>query len=249
MPAFARALALPCAAAALAAGVVATAAPAGAATTATVRLAVGQRTIDYAHRDRLTVHLTDAAGPVRGATVSLWHRLSSHSSWQRLATLHTSADGSASLSQRMTRSQQVQARFTGDAGHTADRSGVASVTVRPKVTFGQRVVAEARAQRGKPYRYGAAGPGSFDCSGLTMYVFRHFHRSLPHNAAAQYDAVRHVARSNKRLGDLIFFRSGGGIYHVGIFAGSGRMWAAPHTGDHVRLESIYSSSYVVGRVH
>jgi cell wall-associated NlpC family hydrolase len=57
-----------------------------------------------------------------------------------------------------------------------------------------------------------------------------------------------VAVSAKQPGDLLFFRSGSRVTHVGIYAGGGKMWAAPTRGDRVKLQSIYSSRYSVGRV-
>src|SRR4051794_3366849 len=114
--------------------------------------------------------------------------------------------------------------------------------------FAQRVLQEAASHKGAPYQYGAAGPNTFDCSGFTMYVFGRFGVHLSHNAASQYGQTRHISSSAKTPGDLIFFTGSSGIYHVGIYAGGGQMWAATHSGDVVRYESIYAASYVVGRV-
>jgi cell wall-associated NlpC family hydrolase len=111
-----------------------------------------------------------------------------------------------------------------------------------------RVIAEARKQRGKPYQYGGAGPSSFDCSGLVMFVFQHsLHTSLPHNAAEQYSAVHHIRRHSLKPGDLVFVDNGG-ISHVGIFAGHDRWWVAPHTGTRVHLQHIYHAHMLYGRV-
>jgi peptidoglycan DL-endopeptidase CwlO len=116
-------------------------------------------------------------------------------------------------------------------------------------TLGQRAVAEAKRHAGKPYQYGAAGPSRFDCSGFTLYVFSRFGKKLPHNSTQQYNRVHKVAKTQKQVGDLIFMRSSSGrITHVGIFAGSGKWWVAPKAGDVVKLQSLYSSNYVVGRV-
>jgi cell wall-associated NlpC family hydrolase len=111
------------------------------------------------------------------------------------------------------------------------------------------VLREAASLRGRPYQYGAAGPRSFDCSGFTRYVFATaVGRSLPHSAAAQYALSHKIAKSAIRPGDLVFFVSYGHVYHVGIYAGHGLIWHAPHTGDRVRLARIFSSSWVAGRV-
>jgi cell wall-associated NlpC family hydrolase len=128
--------------------------------------------------------------------------------------------------------------------------GVASTAVPAEATTYQaRVINEAAHHRGQPYVYGAAGPTKFDCSGLTKYVFGRFGKNLPHNAAQQYSVVHHVSKSRLAPGDLIFFKnSSGRISHVGIYAGSGKMWHAPHSGTVVKLASVYSSNYVVGRI-
>jgi len=112
-----------------------------------------------------------------------------------------------------------------------------------------QVIYQAQHQLGKPYRYGAAGPSAFDCSGLVQFVY---HRALgyrlPRTAAEQYHASRHISRSSLRVGDLVFVRYGGYISHVGIYAGHGYWWVAPHTGTVVKLQRIYTSSVVYGRV-
>ena len=115
-------------------------------------------------------------------------------------------------------------------------------------TYQWRVVNEAAHHRGQPYVWGAAGPTRFDCSGFTLYVYGRYGKRLPHNSAQQYGVVRHVSKANRQLGDLIFLRSSSGsIYHVGIYAGSNKMWHAPKRGDVVKLSTIWTTSYVVGR--
>jgi len=112
----------------------------------------------------------------------------------------------------------------------------------------RHVLHEARRQKGKPYVYGAAGPGAFDCSGLVRFVYQHaVGRSLPHNAAAQYHSLRHIRRQHLKKGDLIF-TDNGYISHVGIFAGHHHWWVAPHTGTHVQLQRIYPAHFVYARV-
>lgn len=103
-------------------------------------------------------------------------------------------------------------------------------------------VATAAAQIGKPYEWAAEGPDSFDCSGLTMYAWAKGGVSLPHSSGAQYASLPHVARSQLRPGDLVFF--GSPIHHVGIYEGGGVMINAPETGENVRRDSIARSDYV-----
>lgn len=105
-----------------------------------------------------------------------------------------------------------------------------------------KAVATARAQLGKPYEWGAAGPGSFDCSGLTMYAWNAAGVSLPHSSRAQFSSLPHVARTKIQPGDLLFY--GNPIHHVGIYEGGGIMINAPETGENVRRDSINRSDYV-----
>jgi cell wall-associated NlpC family hydrolase len=112
---------------------------------------------------------------------------------------------------------------------------------------GERVVRQASQEWGKPYVYGTEGPVSYDCSGLTKYVYRQVGVQLPHNSAAQYQVVEHVSKSDMRRGDLVFFYNEDGIYHVGIYAGGHHMWAANETGDFVRRQEIWTGHFLVGR--
>ena len=115
-------------------------------------------------------------------------------------------------------------------------------------SYQYHVLQEAARHKGQAYQYGAAGPTRFDCSGFTLYVFGRFGKRLPHSSSMQYSAVRHISKSYRQPGDLIFLKnSSGRIYHVGIYAGSGKMWHAPRSGSVVKLATIWTSRYVVGR--
>ncbi len=108
----------------------------------------------------------------------------------------------------------------------------------------QAAVNFALAQLGKPYQWGAAGPGSYDCSGLTMAAWRAGGVSLPHSAADQYNHGTHVSRSQLRPGDLLFFYHP--IGHVTIYIGHGKMVSAPTTGQNVQIVPLayFNSDYV-----
>lgn len=110
---------------------------------------------------------------------------------------------------------------------------------------GSLVVKYAFQELGKPYVWAAAGPNSFDCSGLTMYVFAKVGVYLPHSAEAQYNLGQKVSRDNLQPGDLVFFSSGGGyISHVGIYIGNNSYISAPRTGDVVKVQSMNRRGYV-----
>jgi cell wall-associated NlpC family hydrolase len=111
-----------------------------------------------------------------------------------------------------------------------------------------RVVHVAASKAGTPYRYGADGPRAFDCSGFTKWVFAKMGRHLPRTASAQSGAVRHVSRAHRHRGDLVFFSSGGHVYHVGIYAGHNSVWHAPRPGERVHREHLWTRSVSYGRV-
>jgi peptidoglycan DL-endopeptidase CwlO len=104
------------------------------------------------------------------------------------------------------------------------------------------VIRYARAQVGKPYVWGADGPGSFDCSGLTMMAWAQANVSLPHSAAAQSTIGRRVSRSELQPGDLIFRYSP--ISHVALYVGNGMQIAATHTGSTVKLQDAFQGEIV-----
>lgn len=103
-------------------------------------------------------------------------------------------------------------------------------------------IASARAELGKPYVWGASGPDSFDCSGLTAWAWGHAGVNLPHSAAAQQGMGSSVGRSELLPGDLVFF--GSPAYHVALYIGGGLIIHAPTTGDVVKIASLsYLSDY------
>ncbi|MFJ8667432.1 C40 family peptidase [Streptomyces sp. NPDC093600] len=106
----------------------------------------------------------------------------------------------------------------------------------------------AAAKKGSPYKYGATGPSRFDCSGLTLYSYKKAGKSLPRTAQQQYNKTRHISASSRQRGDLVFFHSGGRVYHVGIYAGGNKIWHSPKTGSWVKLDKIWSSKIYYGRV-
>jgi len=185
--------------------------------------------------------------------------------WQATATLTTDDQGQASITARLLSTTTLTAVFDGGSTLRPSVAGATTITIQqrrasdylddagipsviPGSTIGDKAVYLASLQKGKPYVYGSEGPYSFDCSGLVQYVFRQLGRNLPRTAEAQYQYSTHVAQSAKQPGDLIFYGSPGNIYHVGIYAGNGYMWAAPQTGGVVSLRPIYSSTYLVGRI-
>ncbi|MEX5635233.1 C40 family peptidase, partial [Parafrankia sp. FMc2] len=107
-----------------------------------------------------------------------------------------------------------------------------------------RAVQEAHAQLGKPYVWGGEGPNSFDCSGLTQWVWGKAGVGIPHYTGDQWTAGRRVSRAELIPGDLVFF--GADLYHVGLYIGGGQMIHAPRTGEVIRIEDVWWSSFQGG---
>lgn len=99
-----------------------------------------------------------------------------------------------------------------------------------------RAVEIALAQQGDPYVWGAAGPDSFDCSGLIVYAFGQVGVSMPHYTGALWDMGPRVSRSQLQVGDFVYTSS----HHVGIYVGNGQMVHAPNSGSVVRVDDIWS---------
>ncbi|WP_432832032.1 NlpC/P60 family protein [Dactylosporangium sp. CA-092794] len=99
-----------------------------------------------------------------------------------------------------------------------------------------RAVRFAYSQLGKVYQWGADGPNSFDCSGLTMAAWKAAGVVLPHNAARQKQTVRPIRRDELRPGDLVFYYKD--VSHVGIYIGDGRVIEAPRAGERVSMRLL-----------
>jgi peptidoglycan DL-endopeptidase CwlO len=129
------------------------------------------------------------------------------------------------------------------AGTAPLRDGRASPAAR-------KAVEVALAQLGSPYVWGAEGPSTFDCSGLTSFAYAAAGVTIPRVSRAQFAAyagMRPVDSLHLVPGDLVFFadnpRNPGTIHHVGMYIGRGLMVEAPYTGAVVRTSSIWRSSY------
>lgn len=91
-------------------------------------------------------------------------------------------------------------------------------------TLKQNALTWAKWQKGDPYRWGAAGPNAFDCSGLTYYSYGKAGKRIKRVAQDQYNASRKISAGSARPGDLVFFKDRTGrIFHVGIVSKSGYM--------------------------
>jgi len=122
-------------------------------------------------------------------------------------------------------------------------------------SVGSQIASMAAGYLGVPYVYGGASPSGFDCSGLTLYLYRQFGYSLPHSASGQYaNCGYRVSRSELQPGDIVFFSSpssGGSIEHCAIYVGGGDIVHARYSVGQVyrnNLSESYYSRYYVGAI-
>lgn len=166
---------------------------------------------------------------------------------QRRTTLKALGAKRAELDLKIAQQRNLLARSDAAA---AARVTKTIKTPRPTIDFANLpasprariAVQTAYEQIGKPYRYGAAGPNSFDCSGLTMFVWGRAGVSIPHGTRAQYNATKRVARADLQPGDIVYYF--GQWRHAGLYIGGGKMIHSVHPGVNVRIDSIdYISGY------
>jgi peptidoglycan DL-endopeptidase CwlO len=145
--------------------------------------------------------------------------------------------------------------FSGTANAAAVGVGTPQRSHPHRVTVGDRVAELSLQYRGRPYVWGGTGPGGFDCSGFTRYVYSRVGIDLPHSSYAQWNSGRHIPRAALRPGDIVFFAS---LSHVGLYLGHDLFIHAPHTGLDVSVASLdhgwYASTYsgavrVAGAAH
>ena len=129
---------------------------------------------------------------------------------------------------------------------TKEENNEESNTKTTSSNKGQEVVEYAKQYLGSKYVYGGASPKGFDCSGFTMYVYKHFGISLSHSATAQSKTGEKISKSNLQLGDLVFFknyRTNTGIGHVGIYIGNNQFIHASTEKTGVITSSLLTSGY------
>ncbi|MFF5494896.1 NlpC/P60 family protein [Streptomyces aquilus] len=141
----------------------------------------------------------------------------------------------AELAEQQKAAQQAAEETAAD--EAASSPSTETSTDSSYATKADKALAFARAQVGKPYVWGATGPDSYDCSGLTQAAWNAAGISLPRTTYDQVNFGTTVSLANAQPGDLVFFYDD--ISHVGLYIGNGMMIHAPKPGAYVREESIY----------
>ncbi|MFE2417720.1 NlpC/P60 family protein [Streptomyces hokutonensis] len=151
---------------------------------------------------------------------------------QKLLNTLTAAEKAALAKEQANAASRSTSRV--NLGNTGSASGRAA-----------SAFAAAQSVIGSPYVYGASGPSSFDCSGLTSWAYAQAGVSIPRTSEAQANAgTRIYSESDLKVGDLVIFY--GDYHHVGLYAGNGQVLHAPHTGAVVRYESISNMPFQFG---
>ena len=144
-----------------------------------------------------------------------------------------SAMASAGTSPSATASAGTSPAATASAGAVTSGSGV-----------GYAALQAALSKLGSPYEYGAAGPGSFDCSGLVQWAYKQAGVSVPRTSQAQAGVGTPVAQQDLQPGDIVAFYGGG---HVGIYAGNGNVVHAPDYGQPVKVAPMRYMDFTTAR--
>lgn len=195
-------------------------------------------------RKQLEVQQADAARRKDAAAATKRALESANAAQQRLLT-QVRGEMARLVEQERQRREAAAARLAAartaprPAGGPVDPARVGggfspNLPVSPRVAA---VIAYARAQLGKPYRFATAGPDTFDCSGLTKMAWAQAGVSMAHFSGAQFNAFPHVPLNALQPGDLVF-KGPGGRDHVALYIGGGMQIAATHTGDYVRLQPL-----------
>jgi cell wall-associated NlpC family hydrolase len=214
--------------------------------TPAVRTSISSRTLNSGATMRVTVRYTNpkTGKPVTTGTAHLMYWDGAR--WRGWSKANLNNNGSANLYAAPKASHYFRVVYGGSSTASAVRGGKFYVTVRSN---GAKVLAEAKSHTGALYKFAAAGPKRFDCSGFTKYVYKKAAgKNLPHKANLQQRYGKAVSKGAKQIGDLIVFRSGSYGYHAGIYAGNGYMYDSPHTGARVGKHKMYGSNYVVRRL-
>jgi cell wall-associated NlpC family hydrolase len=213
----------------------------------TISNSLSSRTINYGGTVKVTAKLINPKTHKVVTSGSVRLQAYRNGKWSTWQTARVGSNGKVGLYGHPHITGLFRTQYTGSTSYLWQTSGAVKVTVR--TNNGAKILAEAKKHTGALYKFAAAGPSRFDCSGFTKYVYKKaVGKSLPHKANSQQKYGSAVSKGSKKVGDLIIFRSGSYGYHAAIYAGNGYMYDSPHTGARVGKHKIYGSNYVVRRL-
>jgi cell wall-associated NlpC family hydrolase len=189
--------------------------------------------------DKLTVKENGLVAKAKAEAARAAARKAAADLARRKAALRAAAAALAAQQAADAARARANASAANQSGNGNDTSGPQPDPTANGSNGAQIALKWAYAELGKPYVWGANGPNTFDCSGLTQYVWAKAGVYLPHYTGDQWNSGRHISYSQMRPGDLVFFYSD--LHHVGIYIGNGQMINAPHTGDVVRIAPVNSN--------
>jgi peptidoglycan DL-endopeptidase CwlO len=196
-----------------------------------------------------------AAAAKRAAQARLAHQLAVEAAQHQAAVAAQAAAAAQAASRAATTTSQHQATTrSGGGAVTPTNVATPSVPSPPAVAYvappsgagASGAVAAAESRVGDWYSWGAAGPSTFDCSGLVMWAYAQVGISLPHFSGAQYADTAHIPMSDLEPGDLVFPSDPG--QHVAMYVGGGMIVEAPHTGATVHVVPLSSWFVLASRV-
>lgn len=194
------------------------------------------------------VSVSAATVPAQAGVVAVssssYHRVVAGDTLWRIASRYCGSGGryrqlaqanGISNPDRIWRGQMLKVGGTACAGRRPATGYAAPVSTSRPAGKVATVIAYAKAQIGDPYRWAAAGPDAFDCSGLVMAAYARVGVRLPHQSGAMLSYGTRVSRSQLRPGDLVWPQYG----HVGIYVGGGRFIHSPRPGQQVQVSALY----------
>ncbi|WP_335978422.1 C40 family peptidase [Streptomyces sp. CA2R106] len=203
--------------------------------------ASAQQAVAALEREALAAAL--AADQEKAAADAAKSAAKAHKAALRKAAAAAKAKAAKAEAAAKAAAQSAATASTGSAGQSSTTATTAATTSGTTATAASsskadQLIAFLKSQLGKPYVYGATGPDSYDCSGLTQAAFASIGIDIPRTSQEQSTAGTPVSLSALQPGDLIFWGGEGSAYHVGVFIGNGQYLDAANSSTPVAIHQL-----------